>query len=337
MSDILAQIQACRFDQKICMNPKKNTLSELMKDIRDNQTGKDYSFPNAKKKTEDTNIEVDFIRRNKILNVLKKHNIITKKKFDEMKNKMKVIQAKIPRGKVYNGLDELELDVCLKDYLNHVFIDVRELDHHLTKKLRAGDYAHKMENLDLKYPVKYDFEDITVAEFLTAEKDEGWREIFYSFCRFEPEQDNCTWHCDVCKSCEPWRTWHCPKCDKCTYGIANPICEFCGYKDYSSDLELMDLENKRHKDQQFIIQPSTYYWKRMLSKGKTSTVKSDWNIKLSLTDIPDWTNEMKVDGKTTRNFILKDYLNHDDLGMVDLWRLAYLLQGSGPRRHVGRS
>ncbi|XP_063427085.1 uncharacterized protein LOC134710631 [Mytilus trossulus] len=340
MSDILAQIKACRLDQKICMNPKKNTMSELMKDVSDNQTGKDYSFSNAKKKTEDRNIEVDFTRRNKILNVLKKHNIISKKKCDDLKKTMKVIPVKIPSGKVYNGLDDLDLDdVCLKDYLNHVCINVRELEQHLTKKLRAGDYAHEMESLNLMYPDKYDFDDMTVAEFLSAEKDDlnGWKEIFYSFCRSGPEQDSCTWHCDVCKSCEPWRTWHCPKCDKCTYGKENPICEFCGYKDYSSDFELMDLRNKRHKNQQFIIQPYTYYWEGMFSEGNTSTVKRDWNIKLSLTDIPDWTNEIKVDGKTTctRNFILKDYLNHDDLGMVNLWRLAYRLQGSGPRRHIG--
>ncbi|XP_071150870.1 uncharacterized protein [Mytilus edulis] len=319
MSDILALIKACRLDKKISINPKKNIMSDLMKDVSDNQTGKDYSFSNAKKKTADPNVVVDFTRRNKILNVLKKHNIITKKTFDEMKKTMKVIPVKIPSGKVYNGLDELELDdVCLKDYLNHVCINVRELEQHLTKKLRAGDYAHEMESLHLKYPDKYDFDGITVAEFLTAEMDDitGWKEIFYSFCRSEPQQDNCTWHCDVCKSCEPWRTWHCPKCDKCTYGKENPICEFCGYKDYSSDFELMDLRNERHKNQQFIIQPYTYYWGGMLSEGKTSTLKSDWNIILSLTDIPDWTREMKVDGKITRNFNLKDYLNHDDLGWL---------------------
>jgi len=49
---------------------------------------------------------------------------------------------------------------------------------------------------------------------------------FFSFCRDEVEQDNCTWHCVICKSCMDWREWHCGRCNKCTYGVSLP-CEGC--------------------------------------------------------------------------------------------------------------
>ncbi|KAI0102211.1 hypothetical protein GGR51DRAFT_550657 [Nemania sp. FL0031] len=40
-------------------------------------------------------------------------------------------------------------------------------------------------------------------------------------------QDNCTWHCPVCRECNDWREWHCRTCNKCTYGVSIP-CSGCG-------------------------------------------------------------------------------------------------------------
>lgn len=39
--------------------------------------------------------------------------------------------------------------------------------------------------------------------------------------------DNCIWHCKVCKTCNHWKEWHCDDCKKCTYGVSLP-CENCG-------------------------------------------------------------------------------------------------------------
>ena len=49
---------------------------------------------------------------------------------------------------------------------------------------------------------------------------------FYSFCFESAQQDSCTWHCDVCRTCRDWREWHCPTCNRCTYGHSMP-CDRC--------------------------------------------------------------------------------------------------------------
>ena len=33
---------------------------------------------------------------------------------------------------------------------------------------------------------------------------------YYSFCWGRVEQDSCTWHCEVCRTCQDWRVWHFP-------------------------------------------------------------------------------------------------------------------------------
>ena len=40
---------------------------------------------------------------------------------------------------------------------------------------------------------------------------------YYSFCREDIEEENCTWHCIKCKECLDWREWHCGECNKCMY------------------------------------------------------------------------------------------------------------------------
>lgn len=32
---------------------------------------------------------------------------------------------------------------------------------------------------------------------------------FYSFCRGNWQESECTEHCDVCEECNDWREWHC--------------------------------------------------------------------------------------------------------------------------------
>jgi hypothetical protein len=49
----------------------------------------------------------------------------------------------------------------------------------------------------------------------------GNTSYYYSFCRGGLEQDNCTWHCRTCKTCQDWREWHCKGCNKCQYGNAS--------------------------------------------------------------------------------------------------------------------
>ncbi|KAG4080326.1 hypothetical protein HA402_010818 [Bradysia odoriphaga] len=52
-------------------------------------------------------------------------------------------------------------------------------------------------------------------------------QYYYSFCYEDVQQDNCTWHCVICQTCEDWRYWHCRRCNKCTYGISIK-CDGCG-------------------------------------------------------------------------------------------------------------
>lgn len=56
---------------------------------------------------------------------------------------------------------------------------------------------------------------------------------YYSFCRDDLEQGNCTWHCKRCNKCQDWRTWHCKTCDRCQYGISIP-CGKCTPEEYEA-------------------------------------------------------------------------------------------------------
>ena len=47
-------------------------------------------------------------------------------------------------------------------------------------------------------------------------------QYFYSFCYKAAEQESCTWHCSVCRTCRDWREWHCETCNRCTYGQSLP-------------------------------------------------------------------------------------------------------------------
>ncbi|CAF4774551.1 unnamed protein product, partial [Rotaria sp. Silwood2] len=37
---------------------------------------------------------------------------------------------------------------------------------------------------------------------------------YYSFCNDDLAEDDCDWHCTICKTCRDWREWHCDGCNK---------------------------------------------------------------------------------------------------------------------------
>ena len=60
-----------------------------------------------------------------------------------------------------------------------------------------------------------------------------YTDLFYSFCSGDLEQENCTWHCKICKECMGWRHWHCKGCNKCQYGASIP-CSSCTPREFAS-------------------------------------------------------------------------------------------------------
>eukprot|EP01084_Bolivina_argentea_P127741 225894_1 len=68
------------------------------------------------------------------------------------------------------------------------------------------------------------FQDLLLKDYYCEECGE----IFYSFCRENTDQENCTWHCDICKECQDWRVWHCETCNLCTYGQTLECEHGCG-------------------------------------------------------------------------------------------------------------
>lgn len=38
---------------------------------------------------------------------------------------------------------------------------------------------------------------------------------YYSFCNEDMAEEDCDWHCTICKGCRDWREWHCDGCNKC--------------------------------------------------------------------------------------------------------------------------
>ncbi|CAF0929381.1 unnamed protein product [Adineta steineri] len=52
---------------------------------------------------------------------------------------------------------------------------------------------------------------------------------YFSFCNDDLAEEDCDWHCSICKSCRDWREWHCDGCNKCAYGTSGP-CQRCERK-----------------------------------------------------------------------------------------------------------
>lgn len=40
---------------------------------------------------------------------------------------------------------------------------------------------------------------------------------FFSFCQDDVFNNDNSWHCIKCQSCQDWKEWHCGKCDKCKH------------------------------------------------------------------------------------------------------------------------
>jgi len=110
----------------------------------------------------------------------------------------------------YNGVDVEGLSICS--------LDAIEEYKNLTKEDLAQlvELPCECETVALK--------DLLVDEYSCSKCDEIH---YYSFCWNQVVQENCTWHCDICKQCRDWREWHCPNCNRCTYGVTFP-CENCG-------------------------------------------------------------------------------------------------------------
>lgn len=109
----------------------------------------------------------------------------------------------------YNGMNVEEMHICS--------LDAIEKYKKLTEK-----------QLNKKYELPCGCEQVALKDLLNDYACSECSEVYYySFCWSSVEQDNCTWHCEVCKSCKDWREWHCENCNRCTYGISLP-CDGCG-------------------------------------------------------------------------------------------------------------
>lgn len=109
----------------------------------------------------------------------------------------------------YNGVDVEGMHICS--------LDAIEKYKALTEK-----------QLNKKYELPCGCEQVPLKDLLDGYNCSECSELYYySFCWNSVEQDNCTWHCEVCKSCKDWREWHCENCNRCTYGVTMP-CDNCG-------------------------------------------------------------------------------------------------------------
>jgi hypothetical protein len=83
------------------------------------------------------------------------------------------------------------------------------------------------EELDEEYELPCGCEKVKLKYLLKEYECKGCgTQYWYSFCWNVVAQDDCSWHCKVCKECRDWREWHCKNCNKCTYGITLP-CRHC--------------------------------------------------------------------------------------------------------------
>ncbi len=83
------------------------------------------------------------------------------------------------------------------------------------------------EELARVFELPCEHEHVALKRLLNLYKCQTCGEVYwYSFCWNRVEQDNCTWHCGVCRHCRDWREWHCDRCNTCTYGVSLP-CQHC--------------------------------------------------------------------------------------------------------------
>ncbi len=86
------------------------------------------------------------------------------------------------------------------------------------------------KELNQKIELPCECESATLKSLLDEYECSKCQEVYwFSFCWHNIAQDNCSWHCEICKKCRDWREWHCDNCNKCTYGLSLPCCR-CGKK-----------------------------------------------------------------------------------------------------------
>ena len=128
-----------------------------------------------------------------------------------------------------NGIDLDKLTICSIQHIEmYKALTTKELQRKL--QLPCGDGEVPLKKLLGKY-------------YCEKCKESYW----YSFCWDRVVQDNCSWHCDICRKCRDWRWWHCDVCDKCTWGSSLP-CEHCEMDQESGkddvDRKLVDIVDR---------------------------------------------------------------------------------------------
>lgn len=116
----------------------------------------------------------------------------------------------------YNGVDVEKLHICALDSIEEY------------KTLSPKD-------LEEEFELPCECETVKLKDLLNEHTCSQCSEVYYiSFCWKTIVQEDCTWHCEVCKTCRDWREWHCETCNRCSYGISLP-CDGCGgYSGYTT-------------------------------------------------------------------------------------------------------
>ena len=151
------------------------------------------------------------------------------------------------------GDDKLRFNACYaqvlrkhkgKAKLDAMDIDAlfRDLERELPDIAYTDDFAREwIEKQDSGAPRA----ELMQSLLRQGLSDQGY--FKWSVCRGGTwVQDDCTWHCRVCRECNDWREWHCSVCKKCQYG-SSIRCEGCGG---CSSMLLSDIKSK-HPMQQY--------------------------------------------------------------------------------------
>ena len=112
-------------------------------------------------------------------------------------------------------------EFCLECF-NNIKISNCAQDHLMKLKTLTQEELEEKHLLPCEH-IKVSLKNL-IGLYECSECDEDY---YYSFCRKQPEQEHCTWHCEECKKCRDWREWHCDNCRQCTYGQSLD-CQRCG-------------------------------------------------------------------------------------------------------------
>lgn len=105
---------------------------------------------------------------------------------------------------------------------NGEMVDYRVAE--LANKIRSSHHIDYMDDDQKKKILQMDDATLVRDALSVGGLDNGSH--YFSFCRDDLEQSDCTWHCRICKGCMDWRDWHCKGCNTCKYGVSIP-CDKC--------------------------------------------------------------------------------------------------------------